>query len=259
MAARAVWSGAIAFGLVNIPVKLFVATQRKGISFRSLHTTCHTPLKRPYYCPTCEEQVAYGDIVKGYEVSKGNFVLLEEEDFENVPVESSKALDVRGFVAREEVDPLYHDSSYYLAPAETAGKPFALLREALELTNKVAVAQASIWKKEQVVTLRPRGDHLVLSTLFYEDEVRDPPELPAEKPAEISDPERDLAVNLIESQAMSFDMSEFQDRYREALLAIIEAKAEGREVEAPEIPERETPEDLMAALKASLEAVEKPS
>lgn len=259
MASRAVWSGAIAFGLVNIPVQLFVATQRKDVSFRSLHATCNTPLRRPYYCPTCEGQVAYEEIVKGYEVAKNQYVLLTDEDFEKVPLETSKALEVKGFVDREEVDSLLHDASYYLAPSETSRKPFELFRQALELTNKVAVAQAAIWKKEQVVTLRPRGEHLVLSTLHYGDEVREPPELPAGMPVKVSEAEVELAVNLIKALTVPFDMGQFQDRYREALLTIIEAKAEGREVAAPEVRERETPEDLMAALKASLQAIERPS
>lgn len=259
MASRAVWSGAIAFGLVNIPVKLFVATQRKSISFRSLHAECNTPLKRPYYCPQCEVQVGYDDIVKGYEYGKGKFVLLTDEDFDKVPLETSKALEVQGFVDREEVDPLFHDSSYYLAPTEASMKPFELFRQALELTNKVAVVQAAIWKKEQVATVRPRGDYLVFSTLYYEDEVREPPEFPGEKAVKVSDQEVELAVNLVKALTVPFDVSRFEDRYREALLEIIEAKAEGKEVAVPEVKERETPEDLMAALEASLKAVEKPS
>ncbi len=259
MMPRAIWSGAVTFGLVNIPVKLFTATQRRDVAFRSLHAECGTPLKRPYYCPTCEEQVPYQEIRKGYEYTKGKYVVLTEEDFERVPLESSKALEVVGFVEREEVDPLLHDSSYYLAPAESAVKAFELLRQALELTNKVAVAQASIWKKEQVVTVRPREGVLVLSTLYYEDEVRQPPDVPLEKPVEVSEPELDLAVDLVKAQTIPFDIGQFQDRYREALLQLIEAKVEGKEVEVPTAAERESPEDLMTALKASLEAVTKPS
>lgn len=257
MMPRAIWSGAVAFGLVNIPVKLFTATQRKDVAFRSLHQECGTPLKRPYFCPKCNVQVDFKDIQKGYEYSKGKFVVMTEEDFEKVPLESSKALEVRGFVEREELDPLLYESSYYLAPVETAMKAFELFRQALELTNKVAIAQASIWKKEQVVTLRPRGALLVLSTLYYEDEVREPPPIVIERPVQVSKAEVDLALNLIESLTIPLDMGQFRDRYREALLEIMQAKVEGREVEAPAVVERESPEDLMTALKASLAAIKK--
>lgn len=259
MSPRAIWSGSIAFGLVNIPVKLFSATQRKDVSFRSLHSKCNTPLKRPFYCPTCEVQVPQSEISKGYEYTKGHFVVLTEEELQQVPLESSKTLEVQGFVDREEVDPLLYESSYYLGPTEGSVKPFELFRQALELTNKVAVAQAAIWGKEQAVTIRPRGRHLVLSTLYYADEVREPPELPAVEAVAISDAELDLAVNLIQALAVPFDIGRYKDHYREALMEVIKAKVEGRKVEVPAVGKRETPEDLMAALKASLESVKKPS
>jgi DNA end-binding protein Ku len=256
MVSRAIWSGSIAFGLVNIPVKLFVATQRRDLTFRSLHAKCNTPLRRPYYCPSCGEQVPQSDISKGYEYAKGQFVILAEDDLRKVAVESSKTLEVQGFVDREEVDPLLYESSYYLGPTDNSVKPFELFRQALEFTNKVAVAQATIWKKEQVVTMRPRGRHLVLSTLYYPDEVREPPEIPAAE-VTVSKGELDLALSLIQGLSIPFDIEGYKDRYREALLEVIKAKVEGRKVEAPAVEKRETPEDLMAALKASLESVKK--
>ncbi|MEE9592629.1 MAG: Ku protein [Thermoplasmata archaeon] len=259
MEPRAIWSGAIQFGLVNIPVKLFVATMRKAVSFRSLHPKCGQPLKRPYFCPTDEEQVAFKEVVKGYAYTKDKYVVLTDEDFEKVPLKSSKALEVMGFVEREEVDPLLQDSSYYLGPTELSVKPFELFRQALDLTNKVALAQAAIWKKEQVVSLRPRGEELVMSTLFYEDEVRPPPVIPTAESVELSEAEVNLALELIKAQVIPYDMSQYTDHYREALLEVIKAKVEGREVEAPVVETQETPEDLMAALKASLQAVEKPT
>ncbi|MEE8232279.1 MAG: Ku protein [Thermoplasmata archaeon] len=254
---RAIWSGAIQFGLVNIPVKLFAATMRKNVSFRSLHPKCGKPLKRPYYCPTDEEQVAFKEVVKGYAYTKDKYVVLTDEDFEKVPLKSSKALEVLGFVEREEVDPLLQDSSYYLGPTELSAKPFELFRQALDLTNRVALAQAAIWKKEQVVSLRPRGEDLVLTTLFYEDEVRPAPRLPLEEPVKVSKAELNLALDLIKAQTIPYDMSQYTDHYRDALLEVIKAKVEGREIEAPKVEVLETPGDLMAALKASLQAVEK--
>ncbi|MFQ6012304.1 MAG: Ku protein [Thermoplasmata archaeon] len=259
MEPRAIWSGAIQFGLVNIPVKLYVATMRKSVSFRSLHPKCGKPLKRPYFCPTDEEQVAYKEVVKGYEYTKDRYVILKDEDFEKVPLKSSKALEVLGFVEREEVDPLLQDSSYYLGPTELSVKPLELFRQALDLTNKVALAQAAIWKKEQVVSLRPRGEQLVLSTLFYEDELRAPPPVPTEEAVEITEPELNLALDLIKAQTIPYDLSQYTDHYRDALLEVIKAKVEGKEIEVPKVERRETPEDLMAALKASLQAVEKPT
>jgi len=252
--ARALWSGAIAFGLVNIPVKLFAATESKDVSFTTLHASCMTPLKRPYVCPKDNVPVESKDMVKGYEFSKAQYVVVRDEDFDRIPLEASKALEVAGFVDAEEISPLFYERNYYLAPDEISVKPFELFRQALLRTGKVAIARAVLWKKEQLVAIRPRDGGVVLTTLMYQDEVKPPPEIPATKPVVISDEEVDLALQLIKALTMEFDPSKFRDRYRDALMEMITAKVEGKELPTIVRPEAKPTVDLMAALKASLEA-----
>ena len=255
--ARAVWSGAITFGLVNIPIKVYGATEEKDLRFTTLHATCKTPLKRPYICPVCNTPVESKDMIKGYEYGKGNYVLLSDEEMDSVEVETSKAISVLGFVDVDEIGPLFYEKSYYLGPEETSVKPFELLRQALVRTDKVAVAQATLWKKEHLVALRPVGSGLVLTVLFYENEVKGPPEIPMTRPLVIADEELDLATKLIGELTMEFDAAKYRDRYREALLNMIEAKVAGKEVQVAPRVEVAPTQDLMAALRASLQAVKK--
>ncbi len=252
--ARALWSGAIAFGLVNIPVKLYGATETKDLSFTTLHATCMTALKRPYICPKDNVPVDSKEMVKGYEYAKGQYVILKDEDFEKIPLEATKALDVAGFVDATEISSLYRERNYYLGPEEISLKPFELFRQALMRTGKVALARAVLWKKEQLVAISPYNGSLVLTTLMYQDEVKAPPEPPATRPVVISDAEIDLALQLIKTLATEFDPSKFRDRYRDALMALIEAKVEGKELPSVTKVETKPTQDLMAALKASLEA-----
>ena len=252
--ARALWSGAIAFGLVNIPVKLFGASETKDVSFTTLHSECKSPLKRPYICPTHNLPVESKDMVKGYEFSNGQFVLLTEEELDNVPVETSKAIEVSGFVEAGEISPLLRERNYYLAPVELSVKPFELFRQALLRTGKVAVARAILWKKEQLVTISPQAGGLVLTTLLYQDELRGPPEIPATVPVVVTGEELNLALQLIAALTTEFDLSRFKDRYREALVQLITAKVEGKEIPVVTRPAAQPTQDLMAALKASLSA-----
>jgi len=252
--ARALWSGAIAFGLVNIPVKLYGATETKDLSFTTLHATCMTALKRPYICPKDNVAVDSKEMVKGYEYAKGQYVILKDEDFEKIPLEATKALEVAGFVDAMEISPLYRERNYYLGPEEISLKPFELFRQALMRTGKVALARAVLWKKEQLVAISPYNGSLVLTTLMYQDEVKPPPELPATRPVVISDAEIDLALQLIKTLGTEFDASKFRDRYRDALMALIQAKVEGKELPSVTKIETKPTQDLMAALKASLEA-----
>ena len=252
--ARALWSGAIAFGLVNIPVKLFGASETKDLSFTTLHTECKTPLKRPYVCPTHNAPVEPKGMVKGYEFSKGQFVLITEEELDNVPVETGKAIEVSGFVDADEISPLLRERNYYLAPVELSVKPFELFRQALLRTGKVAVARAILWKKEQLVTIGPQDGGLVLTTLLYQDELKGPPDIPATQPVVVTDDELNLALQLVQALAMEFDPARFKDRYRDALVQLIQAKVEGKEIPVVTRPEAKPTQDLMAALKASLAA-----
>src|SRR5437899_815485 len=219
--ARALWSGAIAFGLVNIPVKLYGATETKDLSFTTLHATCMTALKRPYICPKDNVPVDSKEMVKGYEYAKGQYVILKDEDFEKIPLEATKALEVAGFVDATEISPLYRERNYYLGPEEISLKPFELFRQALMRTGKVALARAVLWKKEQLVAITPYNGSLVLTTLMYQDEVKAPPEPPATRPVVISDAEIDLAPQLIKTLATEFDPSKFRDRYLDGEIVVM--------------------------------------
>ncbi len=252
--ARALWSGAIAFGLVNIPVRLYAATESKDLSFTTLHATCMTALRRPYVCPKDNVPVESKEMVKGYEFAKGQYVILKDTDFDAVPLESSKALEVAGFVDAEEIMPTLRERNYYLGPEEISLKPFELFRQALMRTGKVAIARAVLWKKEQLVAISPQDGGLVLTTLMYQDEVKPPPETPATQPVVLSDSEIDLALQLIKTLNMEFDLSKYKDRYRDALMQLIQAKVEGKEMPAVTKVEAKPTQDLMAALKASLAA-----
>ncbi|MGI0149517.1 MAG: Ku protein [Thermoplasmata archaeon] len=252
--ARALWSGAIAFGLVNIPVRLYPATESKDLSFTTLHASCMTALKRPYICPKDNVPVDSKEMVKGYEYAKGQYAILTDKDFDAVPLESSKALDVAGFVDAGEITPILRERNYYLGPEEISLKPFELFRQALLRTDKVAIARAVLWKKEQLVAINPLNGGLVLTTLMYQDEVKPPPEIPATHPVVISDAEIELALQLIQALTMEFDPSKFKDRYRDALMQVIQAKVEGKELPAVTRVESKPTQDLMAALKASLQA-----
>ena len=252
--ARALWSGAIAFGLVNIPVKLYGATESKDLSFTTLHAACMTPLKRPYICPKDGVQVDAKDMVKAYEFAKGQYVIMKEEDFEAVPVEASKALEITGFVEAQDISPLLRERNYFLGPEELSLKAFELFRQGLMRTGKVAIGRAVLWKKEQLVAISPQDGGLVLTTLMYDDEVKAPPEIPATQPVAISDAEVDLAIQLMNALSMEFDLSKYKDRYREGLMQIIQAKVEGKEIPAIAKVETKPTQDLLAALKASLQA-----
>jgi DNA end-binding protein Ku len=252
--ARALWSGAIAFGLVNIPVRLYGATESKDLSFTTLHATCLTALRRPYVCPKDNVPVDAKEMVKGYEYAKGQYIILRDEDFDAVPLESTKALEVAGFVESDEITPILRERNYYLGPEEISLKPFELFRQALMRTGKVAIARAVLWKKEQLVAISPFDGGLLLTTLMYQDELKPPPEIPATKPVVLLDAEIDLALQLIKTLAMEFDLSQFKDRYRDALMQLIQAKVEGKELPTVTKVEAKPTQDLMAALKASLEA-----
>lgn len=255
--ARAVWSGAISFGLVNIPVKLYTATEKRDIAFTSLHATDKSPLRRPYMCPVDNVPVSGKEIVKGYEYAKNAFVVISDEELESVRVESSQHITVTNFVDSGEINPLYYEASYYLGPTETSVKPWELFRQALFRNKKVAIGQATLWRKEHLVALRPVGNALVLSLLNYADEVKSPPDVPATKPVVITDAELDLAGNLVQALSGAFRPEQYQDRYRDALMSMIEAKIDGKVIEiAPQVEVQAT-QDLMAALKASVAAAKK--
>lgn len=252
---RSMWKGAISFGLVTIPIKLYTATSEKDVRFHLLHDKCHTRIKQQRYCPTDDEVVAWNDVVRGYELSPDEFVVMEEEDFEKVPVETTRAIDISDFVEAKEIDPIYYDSTYYVEPEEIATKPYALLREALQKTGRVAIAKVALRQKEQLATLRVSDDGvIIMETMFYPDEIRASDELgiPSEK-TKISDRELDMATSLVDMLSGPFEPEKYKDEYREALLEVIEAKAEGKQIARP-APAPGKVTDLMSALRASIEA-----
>src|SRR5688572_569663 len=254
--ARAIWSGSISFGMVSIPVKLYGATESKDISFNLVHATCGTRLQQRRWCPTDEVDVPWNEVARGYEYTKGEYVILTDEDFERLPLPSKNTIELSAFVEEKEIDPVFYERSYYLEPADRAEKPYALLLKALEQKGLTALATITIRKKEQLCAIRPHDGTIMLETLYYPDEIR------AERGADlssvkVSDRELEMAFTLIDIFRKPFDPSEYQDHYREALAQLIEAKLEGKQVvKAPAAREAKV-FDLADALKRSVEAAKK--
>jgi DNA end-binding protein Ku len=252
---RTIWNGSINFGLVNIPIGLAVAQQRKDISFRTLHRECGTPIKQKRYCPKHERDVEADELVKGWEFTKGQFVMVEEEDFDAVALERSQSIDIMRFVPAAEVDPIYFDRTYYLAPASAVPqrRPYVLLLEAMKQTGLAAVGKFVLWGKENLCLIRPLGDSLALETLYFSEDVRSRAEIDeAVQETELAEPELAMAVQLVESLTGAYDPEEYRNEYRDALRAMLDAKLKGEEITAPE-PVAPTPViDLMEALKQSV-------
>lgn len=252
---RSIWNGVVSFGMVSIPVKLYAATESKDISFRQVHEPCGSRIKQLRWCPLEDREVEYGEIVRGYEYAKDEMVVLTDEDFSKLPLPSKQAIELSAFVQADGIDSTYYEKSYYLEPEQTGLKPYALLMRALREKGLTAVAKIAIRNKERLCALRPYNGTLMLETLFYPDEIRvqKSQDLPDVK---VSDKELQMAYSLIDLMTEDFDPSAFKDNYREALAEIIEAKLQGGEiVEAPAAP-RGKVVDLMAALKASVEAAQ---
>jgi DNA end-binding protein Ku len=252
---RSIWNGVISFGMVSIPVKLFTATESKDVSFHLLHKKDNARLRQLRVCTVDDEEVEWGDIVRGYEYARDQHVVLDEEDFEKLPLPSKHTIELSAFVNAEEIDPIYYEKSYYLEPDETGVKPFALLMKALKEKKLTAVAKIAIRNKERLCALRAMDGALVLETLLYSDEIRQTgSEIPD---VEVSDRELEMANALIDLLTESFDPEKYHDEYRDALMQVIEAKLQGQEiVEAPAAAPAKVV-DLMAALKESVEAAKK--
>ncbi|MEU7904071.1 Ku protein [Actinoplanes sp. NPDC049118] len=256
---RAIWKGAVSFGLVSIAVKLFSATEEKDIRFHQVHRTDGGRIKYKRTCSIDGEEVTYDDIAKGYDLGGGEMVILTDEDFAELPLTTSRAIDVLQFVPAEQIDPLLFAKAYYLEPEGQAAKPYVLLRDALAESDRVAIVKIALRQREQLATLRVHDDVLVLNTMLWPDEVRTPDFGFLDEEIETRPAELAMASSLIDSMAGSFKAEEFTDNYRAALQEVIDAKVEGREIVAPEEAE-EAPAaavDLMAALKASVERAKK--
>jgi DNA end-binding protein Ku len=254
--ARAIWSGSISFGMVSIPVKLYGATESKDISFHLVHATCGTRLKQVRWCPTDEVEVPWSETVRGYEYAKDEYVTLTDEDFEKLPLPSRHTIDLTAFVKASEIDPVYYERSYFLAPDERAEKAYALLLQALDKKGLTALATITIRKKEQLCALRPRDGVVMLETLYYPDEVRQEHGVDLDR-AKVTERELEMAFTLIELLRKPFEPEEYHDHYREALAKLIEAKLEGREVVKSPAARETKVIDLADALRKSVEAARK--
>lgn len=256
---RSLWNGSISFGLVNIPVKMYAATQRQSIKFRYLHSKCQTPIKYEKVCPVCQTEVQDEEIVYGYEYDRGRFVIIDEEELHALPSKQSRTIDIIDFVDLAEIDPVYFDKTYYLEPNQGGTKPYVLLRQAMEATQKVAIAKVQLRSKESLAAIRTTHNALVLETMFFPDEVRSTQTLSGlEQPVDIHENELKMAINLIENLAEEFDPQKYTDNYRKELLELIEQKIAGEEVVTPKAPPKTGKVvDLMAALEASVKATEK--
>jgi len=262
---RTTWNGSVSFGLVNIPVGLTPATKaaarQSDVSFRLLHRECGSPIKQKRWCPVHERDVESDELVKGWEVSKGQFVIVEDADLEAIEQrDTSRSIDINRFVRLEEVDPIYFDRTYFLVPAgaEAQRRPYVLLLEAMKQADVAALGRFVLAGKEKLALIRPMGEALALETLFVHEDVKDHAEIDeAVSSAEVMGPELDLAKQIIASLAGEFDPTELRSEYRESLRELLEAKLAGQEIETPE-PSAPTPVvDLMEALRASVAAASK--
>ncbi|MGW3603268.1 non-homologous end joining protein Ku [Micromonospora sp. NPDC005161] len=252
---RAIWKGAVSFGLVSIGVKLYSATEEKDIRFHQVHREDGGRIRYKRTCSVCGEEVTYDDIAKGYDIGGGEMVILTDEDFADLPLTSSRAIDVLEFVPADQVDPILYNKAYFLEPEGTATKPYVLLRDALLDSERVAIVKVALRQREQLATLRVREGVLLLNTMLWPDEIRTADFGFLDEDLKVRPPELAMASSLIDSMTGEFEPDVFTDDYRAALQEVIDAKVEGREVVQPEEVE-EAPAaavDLMAALKASVD------
>jgi DNA end-binding protein Ku len=256
---RTIWNGSISFGLVNIPIGLALATQRTDVAFRTLHRECGTPIKQKRWCPFHERDVEQDELVKGWEVAKGEFVFVEESDLESVALQRSQSIEILRFVALADVDPVYFDRTYYLAPAasDAQRRPYVLLLRAMQESGMAAVGKFVLWGKENLCLIRPQGDTLALETLFFAEDVRSKKEIEeAVEATEVKKAELTLAAQVIDSLVGEWNAADFENDYRRDLQKMLDAKLAGQEIKRPE-PAPETPVvDLMEALRRSVEDVQ---
>jgi DNA end-binding protein Ku len=252
---RTIWKGAISFGLVHIPVKLFSAAESKSLKFNYIHNECKSPVNYKKYCSVCNREVAADEIVRGFEYEKGKFVILNEEDLDKLPTKTTKTIDIIDFVNLTEIDPIYFSKPYYLAPGEGGQKAYVLLKEAMEQTKKIAIAKVTIRSTENLVCLRVFEKILLMESMYYPDEIRpisSVPELNVK--VELHENEIKMANELINNLSGKFEPEKYKSDYREELAKLVEAKITGQQIEIPQTPDTGRVIDLMEALKASLEA-----
>src|SRR4051794_141801 len=256
---RSIWTGAISFGLVNVPVKLYSAVSKKTVRFHQLHDQDGVRIQQKRFCPADGEEVAYEHIVKGYEITPDQYVIVEPGELEAIEPRKTKTIDIEDFVDLEEIDPLYYDHPYYLMPGTGAAKPYKLLVTAMEDAQKVAIARVVIRQKEQLVAIRPTAGVLAMSTMNFADEVVGPDKFDDAPGDDVDTSQRevDMAKQLIESLSSDWQPDKYHDTYRERVMELIERKAEGKEIAVQPVEEPQPVPDLMAALEASVQAARK--
>ncbi len=250
--ATAVWKGHLTFGLISIPIRLFSAARSERVSFNQLHRECHTRLRQPLFCPTCNRAVERSEIVKGHEYEKDQYVLFTDEELEKIAPPSARAMEILEFVKLEEVDPLHFDASYLATPEEAGQKAYRLLLDAMEESGYGAIAKLTMHQREYTVVIRPRAKGLTLHTMFYANEIRQVDEYGQTDTVELKEQEKKLAQQLIESLAAKFEPQKYVDEYQDRVKVLIEAKLKGQEVAATPQPQLAPVIDLMEALKKSL-------
>ena len=258
---RSIWKGSISFGLVSIAVKLYSATEEKDVAFHQVHREDGGRIRYKRVCSICGEEIAYNDIAKGFELPDGDMVVLTDDDLAELPLTTSREIDVLQFVPLEQVDPIYFSKSYYLEPDAKATKAYVLLRDTLEESGKVAIVKVALRRREALATLRVREGVLTMETMLWPDEIREPAFGFLDEKPEVRKQELAMAASLVDSLSGDFDPSEYTDQYREALDSLIDAKVEGRDlVPAPdtaEVPGGGKVVDLVAALQASIDAAKR--
>ena len=249
--ASTVWKGHLTFGLISIPVRLTTAARSERISFNQLHKECHTRVKQPLFCPTHNRIIERSEVVKGYEYEKDQYVLFDEKELEKIEPPSARVAEILEFVKMGEVDPVYFDASYYLAPDEGGAKAYQLLMSAMQESGYAAIAKLTMHQREHIVVVRPSSKGMMLHTMFYSNEIRAAESSSTDK-VELKDQEKKLAQQLIENLAVPFDPQKYHDTYQDNVRAMIAAKLKGQEVTEVQQPHMAPVIDLMEALKKSL-------
>jgi DNA end-binding protein Ku len=256
--ASIVWKGHLTFGLVSFPVKLYSAARSESISFNQLHKSDNSRVRQVLYCAAEDKPIPRTEIVKGYEYEKDRYIVIEEEEIKKVAPQSAKVMEIQEFVKADAVDPIYLETSYYMAPDEAGEKPYALLFDALKRSGYLGIAKVTMHNREHVVILRPGANGVLLHTMYYTHEIRKVDEFRTDLSL-VKEKELALAQSLVEALAAEFEPEKYKDSYRENLLQMIESKKEGKEVVATPEPRQEKVVDILEALKASLAVAKKPA
>ena len=246
------WKGFLTFGMISIPIELSPAARTERISFNQLHSVCHSRLKQPLYCPTCEKFVERAEVEKGYEYEKDQYLLFKQEELDEIEPDSAQTMEILSFVKASEIDPVYFDSSYYAKPGDAGVRAYNLLLDAMRKTGYAGIAKVTMHNRENIVVIRARDNGLTLHTMFYNNEIRAVADASLPQKAEVKEQESKLAMQLIESLAAPFDATQYSDAYQAELEKLIEAKAKGKKLTVMPKTKREPVVDLMSALKQSL-------